>query len=35
MRLVLWVLALFAAAVAVTLVAKDITGHATLEMPTV
>ncbi len=33
MRLVLWVLALFAAAVAVTLVAKDITGQATLEMP--
>ncbi|MDH5480211.1 MAG: heme biosynthesis protein HemY [Nitrosomonas sp.] len=33
MRLVLWVLALFVAAVAVALVAKDNTGHAILVMP--
>jgi HemY protein len=33
MRLVFWVLALFAAAVAVALLAKDITGHASLVMP--
>lgn len=33
MKLILWLLALFAAAVAVTLAAKDLTGRALLEMP--
>lgn len=33
MKLILWLLALFAAAVAVTLTAKNITGHASLTMP--
>lgn len=33
MKLVFWLLALFAAAVAVTLTAKNITGHAALSMP--
>ncbi|WP_394807920.1 heme biosynthesis HemY N-terminal domain-containing protein [Nitrosomonas sp.] len=33
MKLILWLLALFAAAVAVTLAAKNVTGRALLEMP--
>ena len=33
MKLILWLLALFAAAVAVTLAAKNMTGRALLEMP--
>ena len=33
MKLILWLLALFAAAVAVTLAAKNTTGHALIEMP--
>jgi len=33
MKLILWLLALFAAAVAVTLAAKNTTGRALLEMP--
>lgn len=33
MKLIVWLIALFAAAVAVTLTAKHITGHASLVMP--
>lgn len=33
MKMIFWLLALFAAAVAVTLTAKNITGHASLSMP--
>ena len=33
MKLILWLLALFAAAVAVTLAAKNTTGRALIEMP--